>query len=152
MGGRGSGNRQPRFKKLTVEESIDVAIRDFQQAIHSRSAEGFTVAWESGFYEHSIGLFLNWGYAGPTVTLEYRFDDDEDVSIPIHLEATPTNFDGERWWWTCPLIVGGVPCNRRVGKLYLPPGARYFGCRVCHELTYLSCQMTRARRCGRLPA
>jgi hypothetical protein len=27
-----------------------------------------------------------------------------------------------------------------VGKLYLPPGARYFGCRRCHELTYRSCQ------------
>ena len=27
-----------------------------------------------------------------------------------------------------------------MGKLYLPPGARYFGCRRCHELTYRSCQ------------
>ena len=24
--------------------------------------------------------------------------------------------------------------------LYLPPGARHFGCRLCHGLTYLSCQ------------
>jgi hypothetical protein len=30
-----------------------------------------------------------------------------------------------------------------VGKLYLPPHARYFGCRHCHELTYTSCQKTR---------
>jgi hypothetical protein len=28
----------------------------------------------------------------------------------------------------------------RVGKLYLPLGSRYFGCRHCHELTYASCQ------------
>jgi hypothetical protein len=27
-----------------------------------------------------------------------------------------------------------------VGKLYLPPPARYFGCRHCHDLTYTSCQ------------
>jgi hypothetical protein len=27
-----------------------------------------------------------------------------------------------------------------VGKLYLPPGAGYYGCRHCHELTYTSCQ------------
>jgi hypothetical protein len=38
------------------------------------------------------------------------------------------------------LIVGDVACNRRAGKLYLPSGARYFGCRKCHDLTYKSCQ------------
>jgi hypothetical protein len=38
------------------------------------------------------------------------------------------------------LVVGGVPCGRRAGKLYLPPGGRYFGCRLCHGLTYTSCQ------------
>ena len=31
-------------------------------------------------------------------------------------------------------------CNRRVAKLYLPPGGRYFGCRLCHGLTYKSAQ------------
>ena len=46
-----------------------------------------------------------------------------------------TEFGGERWWFTCPLKVNDVNCNRRVGKLYLPPGANYFGCRSCHELT-----------------
>jgi hypothetical protein len=34
----------------------------------------------------------------------------------------------------------GRPCNRRAGKLYLPPGGRYFGCRQCYRLTYISCQ------------
>jgi hypothetical protein len=27
-----------------------------------------------------------------------------------------------------------------VGKLYLPPGGRYYGCRHCYDLTYTSCQ------------
>ena len=36
--------------------------------------------------------------------------------------------------------TGGRSCGRRVGKLYLPPGGRYYGCRYCHELTYTSCQ------------
>jgi hypothetical protein len=27
-----------------------------------------------------------------------------------------------------------------MGKLYLPPGGRYFGCRHCYGLTYRSCQ------------
>src|SRR5205823_10573823 len=75
-----------------------------------------------------------------TVTLHYRWRDTEDVRIPVRLETTPTQFGGRRWWFTCPLVVRGVPCCRRVGKLYLPPGARYFGCRKCHDLSYRSSQ------------
>jgi hypothetical protein len=33
-----------------------------------------------------------------------------------------------------------VPCGRRVSALYLPPGAKWFGCRHCYELTYESAQ------------
>ena len=32
-----------------------------------------------------------------------------------------------------------------MGKLYLPPGGRYFGCRHCHDLTYRSRQESDAR-------
>ena len=47
--------------------------------------------------------------------------------------------------WRPPLVVfplarndGGPP--RRVAKLYLPPGGRYFGSRQAYGLTYTSCQ------------
>jgi hypothetical protein len=63
-----------------------------------------------------------------------------DVQLPISLEPLPQHFGGIRWWARCPLILDGRPCRRRVGKLYLPPGARYFGCRGCYGLTYTSCQ------------
>ncbi|MCI0460572.1 MAG: hypothetical protein L0Z62_26765 [Gemmataceae bacterium] len=43
----------------------------------------------------------------------------------------------------------GVPCLRRVAKLYLPPGVPYFGCRTCHNLTYESAQ-THDKRVDRL--
>ena len=75
----------------------------------------------------------------PTLTLQYRWNDSEDVLIPVRLQTTATQFGGQRWSLACRLIVDGVACNRRVGKLYLPPGARYFGCRTCHRLTYRSC-------------
>jgi len=44
-------------------------------------------------------------------------------------------------------------CGRRVAKLYLPRGARYFGCRHCYDLTYLSCQRSdkRVSRLSRNP-
>ena len=69
----------------------------------------------------------------------------EEVSEPIPLETTPVHFGGVRWWGRCPLVINGRPCGRRVLKLYLPPGARYFGCRACHRLTYRSVQKHDAR-------
>jgi hypothetical protein len=62
------------------------------------------------------------------------------VELPIRLETTPLHFGGGRWWGRCPLVVDGIQCFRRVAKLYLPPGGRYFGCRRCYGLTYASAQ------------
>lgn len=83
------------------------------------------------------------------VTHNYRetryWRDSEDMRIAICLQTTPAQFGGERCWFTCPLIVDGTECNRRVGKLNLPAGARYFGRRECHTLTYRSCQEAHQR-------
>ncbi len=138
MGGFGSGNWYRFDKKSTVEESLTLAMRDFRGRIDAHSSGTFTWTWASG-NKYSIGYFVTWGDA-PTITLHYRWRDSEDVQIPVHLQSTPTQFGGERWWFTCPLIVSGAACNGRSGKLHLPPGAKYFGCRKCHDLTYRSCQ------------
>jgi len=58
----------------------------------------------------------------------------------IPLTATFPYFGGVRWWFSCPCDTDGSPCQRRVRKLYLPPGATAFGCRSCHKLTYTSAQ------------
>ena len=63
---------------------------------------------------------------------------NHEYSVP--LDCTPCHFGGVRWWFICSLVVEGAHCGRRVRKLYLPPGARYFGCRTCHNLTYKSAQ------------
>jgi hypothetical protein len=78
---------------------------------------------------------------GLVLCLSYRISTTrEDVEVPIRLETTPLHFGGCRWWGRCPLQRDGIECGRRVGKLYLPPGSRYFGCRHCHDLTYTSVQ------------
>jgi hypothetical protein len=64
----------------------------------------------------------------------------QDLDEPIPLQSTCQRNGGPRWWFTCPLAVNGRACGRRAAKLYLPPGGRYFGCRVCYDLTYESCQ------------
>jgi hypothetical protein len=63
-----------------------------------------------------------------------------DVTEPIQLETTAPHFGGIRNWFICPLVKNAQICNRRAQKLYLPNGAKYFGCRVCYDLTYESCR------------
>jgi hypothetical protein len=67
-------------------------------------------------------------------------NETESPDYHVRLVTTRPHFGGLRWWFLCPVTVNEVACGRRVGKLYLPPGARYFGCRHCHRLTYTSCQ------------
>lgn len=119
MGGPGSGNwYRWRGRKATVEESLAVGVKDLRGRLLGVASDDDLAA----------------------VRLCYRWRGKEDVEILVRLETTPTRFNGRRWWFVCPLIVRGVACDRRAGKLYLPPGAKYFGCRKCHDLTYRTCQ------------
>jgi hypothetical protein len=56
-----------------------------------------------------------------------------NTSQRVYLHPTPLNFGGVRWWFCCP------GCRRRCAKLYLPR-ASAFRCRLCHDLSYQSCQ------------
>jgi hypothetical protein len=67
------------------------------------------------------------------------------VALAIRLETTPTPWGNMRWRGRCPLVRDGQPCNRRLLLLHRPDGARYFGCRVCHRLSYNSSQMSHRR-------
>jgi hypothetical protein len=139
MGGQGSGNWwRWRGKKATVEESLVVAMKDLRKRLYAGATGSLIWTWNSGS-KSSIGYYVTGGDDWPTVHLHYRWGDKEDVNIAVRLTTTPT-FGRPRFWFVCPMIVRGVTCNRRGGKLYLPPGAKYFGCRKCHHLTYRSCQ------------
>jgi hypothetical protein len=67
-------------------------------------------------------------------------DGQEYVNYRIPLSYTRPNYGGRRWWFSCPISKNGIACNRRLSRLYLPRGGKYFGCRQCHDLTYASCQ------------
>jgi hypothetical protein len=62
------------------------------------------------------------------------------VDYTVVLQTRQPYHGGIRWWFTRPLKVDGRACYRRVGKLYLPPGGLYFGCRHCYDLSYRSVQ------------
>lgn len=87
-----------------------------------------------------------WGSAGQVTALQFIYTitrptgEKDSLDYQVEVVATPCNFGGERYWFMCPLVKGGRPCGRRVTKLYLPSGGRYFGCRQCYDLTYRSVQ------------
>lgn len=138
MGTSGSGNWYRWNRKTTVEESLTLSIQDFRGRIHPTGSG--QLKWTcDGQWSSSIGYVVTWG-DWPIITLRYRTSNQEDVRTLVVLQTTPTRFGRGRWWFTCPLIVDDVACQRRVGRLHLPPGAKYFGCRTCHQLTYRSCQ------------
>jgi hypothetical protein len=114
-------------------------MKDLGKRLFAGVVGSLTWTWAGG-NKSSIGYYVTGSGDWPIVNLHYRWRDTEDVNIPIRLEATLTQFGGRRWWFVCPLIVRDIACNRRAGKLYLPPGAKYFGCRKCYDLTYRSCQ------------
>ncbi len=143
MGGFGSGDWDRFDTKPTVEScwALDVV-----RMMHGRNpllanASG-TITWsdqQTSKVRATIGFSVLPAGEGLLLKLNYKAN-EQPVEIPVRLTTTYPHLGGERWWFTCPLIVNGVACNRRVSKLFLPPGARYFGCRKCHGLTYRSCQ------------
>jgi hypothetical protein len=155
MGGFGSGERVK--KKTTVERCLKLDVGRLSN----------DVGIKPGVY--SVGE-LTWTNAGEERILSVRFwlePKSEDRAVlhitskveadrtetsliePIVLTGTVPHFGGVRWWFICLLIIDGTTCNRRVKKLFLPPGAKYFGCRTCYSLIYESAQ-THDARIGKL--
>lgn len=56
----------------------------------------------------------------------------ETNGFDIELTTSKTAFDGERYWFICPL------CETRVGVVYQHPFRDLIGCRVCLGLMYKS--------------
>ena len=75
--------------------------------------------------------------------------DKSNKDYKVFLDGTSCNYGGFRYWFICPLSVERTSCNKKVAKLYLPPGGAYFGCRNCYNLTY-RCQKAHDSRLDRL--
>jgi hypothetical protein len=142
MGGPGSGRRW--HKKVVVEDCLTLDANRWLRDDLCRTGTwrwiypgggGFSVSYELDTRESEDAFVRLWHSSAWTVTRRR-----ESADYRVRLTATHPYFGGLRWCFVCPLIADGVACNRRVGKLYLPPGARYFGCRHCHRLTYRSVQ------------
>jgi hypothetical protein len=150
MGGYGSGRRYGADPKETVEDCLILSSAKLQsdglirEGLSASGSLRWTGSW-TGEEIASAGFAVDTlGRANPWLRLIYTSDrTGQETSNLIALTTTPLPWGGVRWWFLCPLIRDGRPCRRRCGKLYLPPGARYFGCRICYDLTYTTSQESR---------
>jgi hypothetical protein len=62
-------------------------------------------------------------------------DRAEHMDYTVGLTWTVPSFGGRRWWFSCPIS------RRRCAVLYLPRGARRFGCAKAYELAYAVTRM-----------
>lgn len=142
MGGMGSG-REAEVYSGTVEESLQLDVNKLVRDGHIKpyqNASGI-LAWKRLIGpDPSIGLktqcYGENGHMRLIYTASSLFKDPQNVNYAIELFTTRPNFGGVRWWFICP----NQECDRKVVKLYQPPGATHFLCRTCHNLTYLSCR------------
>jgi len=141
-------------KKTTVEECRSLSASKFRDWGVFKPGVSYAsggVQWKNGLEE----VIANIGYSfsqnpSPRLTLFYTITrsatgEKQDLNYFLEMVTVPCRFGGLRYWFICPLVKEGRPCRRRVGKLYLSPGATYFGCRHCYNLTYESCQEHDAR-------
>ena len=147
MGGYGSGRWGWGPSKLTVEDCLSLDLSHLTRDKLLAPGYSGSIIWRNtgtGEITSRIGLAVEGAENdGLCLTLKYVVSEDNykrDIEEEITLQPTYPHFGGVRWWFICPLIRGYSRCERRVGKLYLPPSQEYFGCRHCYDLTYESCR------------
>ena len=150
MGGRGSTRWQWHDKKYTTDDCRHLSIFDLKREnllVPGRVRSG-TWVWSNrltGERRSSIGYELSLKDGASYLRLHYTqtsgwTGEKTNVDYRVSIVTTPCHFGRHRYWFICPLTANGRYCGRRVGKLYLAPGSRYFACRHCQNLTYRSSQ------------
>lgn len=149
MGGYGSGRWGSHSIKCTVEDclalNVDKLVRDrlLRGGLHSSGHLTWTVK-STGKQVSTCGCGYEFDGVEATkawLRLIYTLSDTKEyVNYRLNLTTTKPRYGGIRWWMVCPLVKDARQCGRRVGRLFLPAGAKYFGCRHCYALTYTSCQ------------
>ncbi len=150
MGGTGSGRWTYHDKKRTDEECWAMSISEVGRVLDFSKPGSISHLFrptipKTGKRMPPVRIKSKVGGDGtPLLGLSYTVKDrwsvEDRVEEVVRLQTTRPTFGGVRWWFSCPRVLDGEECARRVGKLYRPPGSGTFACRHCLELTYESCQ------------
>ena len=138
-------------KKDTVEDCRSVSISFLRKHDYFCGYRSGGIAWKNYLGEEtsSIGIVVSTLDGESNIRFQYTSTDRNsgektEYDYKVSLTTTPCNLGGLRYWFVCSLSKGGVYCGRRVAKLYRSPGASYFGCRHCYNLSYESRNETRS--------
>jgi len=132
-------------KKDTVEDCRSVSISFLKKHDYLCGFRVGKIFWRNCYNEEtgSIGITVSTWDGENYVRFYYTITDHNsgektDYDYKVILTTTLCNFGGVRYWFICPLSLNGIYCGRRVAKLYKAPGAVYYGCRYCYNLSYES--------------
>jgi hypothetical protein len=150
MGGLGSGKRW--HKKTVVEACLPLDAAHWMREGILKAGVHQSGRWQwtyTGGHQCTINYEANTtDLANAFLRVMYNLPSrQESFDYRVRLTSTRPQFGGLRWWFICPLVIDGQACCRRVGKLFLAPGGRYFGCRHCYDLTYTTCQRSHVDEC-----
>jgi len=147
MGGRGSGRQYRWGSKDTVERCHSIDVRQYHREGWLVNGRQFKTTWSNrqGAEEGSIGISVGDNHIRLLYRSQGRGEEQwHDVDELVNLTWTRCYYGGQRPWFQCPGVVNGIPCRRRVAKLY--SGGRYYFCRHCYDLTYESQRESEAIR------
>jgi len=136
MGGYGSGRQVEKYF-CTVEECYGLDINKMVRGkwFEPRRRTSGTIKWHVGDKEvASIGYEGRMDLSPPYLRLYYTWNQTDHIDYKVCFTTSRPNYGGDRYWFLCP------SCMKRVGKLHLAPGQKYFTCRICQRLTYQSCR------------
>ncbi|MCX5638086.1 MAG: hypothetical protein NTX52_10410 [Planctomycetota bacterium] len=131
-------------KKDTVEDCRSVSISFLNKHDYFCGYRSGGIVWKNCYGEEtsSISVTVSTMDGDNYVRFQYTTTDRNtgektEYDYKVQLTTTPCNIGGVRYF-ICPLSKNGVYCGRRAAKLYKVPGAKYFGCRHCYNLSYES--------------
>jgi hypothetical protein len=129
---------RPRHRNICEScQSIDV--RQLHREGRLLKYQSFSVSWKFGDEAFgSIGVRTE----SNVVILRFQYtrlecSESELIEQSIPIEWTACALGGQRPWFLCNALTGGIQCGRRAAKIYLS-GSPVFACRHCYDLGYAS--------------
>jgi hypothetical protein len=127
-GWMGSGQYYRWDKKSITSESLPLDIRELNSKRLLTQGASITSKWSSG---GEVCASISGLVFEDYLQLQYTYRKTEEIKQKIYFEWTPCNYGGRRVWFSCPF------CHRRIAVIY--GAGKYFACRKCYNLAYLSC-------------
>jgi hypothetical protein len=138
MGGYGSTRWIGHSKKICVESCLELSVTSLKhQGVICNTSEEKDLIWREYVSKEIVAsvrytcrqIGSDW-----KLTLSYTANKKYSIVEQITITYEKRFMGNKAPVFLCPL------CRRPYRILYSPPGAAYFACRKCYDLTYLSSQ------------